>query len=71
MLLVPTEKVILSSEYESEAESNTGSVLLAYQLSQPILPPHIPSIILLLLPLYIMSQYSLINYELLAQLQVV
>jgi len=33
---------ILESEYESEAESSVGLVLLAHQLSQPILLPLIP-----------------------------
>ena len=51
--LSPTE--ILSSEYESEAESSTGSVLLAHQ-SQPTLPPHTPLSSPLPLPPYDMSQ---------------
>ena len=38
--LSPTE--ISSSEYESEAESSTGSVLSAHQ-SQPTPPPHTPT----------------------------
>ena len=54
MPLVSTEKVILSLEYELEAKSSTGLVLSAY-LSQSIPPPLI-SLLLLLPPLYTMSQ---------------
>ena len=52
--LSPTENS--SSEYESEAESSTGSVLSAHQ-SQPTPPPHTPSSSLSAPPLpYSMSQ---------------
>ena len=57
---------MLSSEYKLESKPNTGSVLSKQQslLSIPSSPlPLSP----LSSPLYTMSQYSSINYELLAQ----
>ena len=54
-LLSPTE--ILESEYESETEFSTGSVLSAYQSSQPTLPSLIsPSLSLSPPPPYTVSQ---------------
>ena len=54
-LLSPTE--ISESEYESEAKSSVGSVLLAHQSSQPTpLPLTSPSLLPSPLPPYTMSQ---------------
>ena len=53
--LSPTE--ISSSEYESEAESSTGSVLSAHQ-SQPTPPSHTPSSLPSPPPPYEMSQHN-------------
>ena len=52
--LSPTE--ILESEYESEAESSTGSVLLAHQSQPTPLPLTSPSLSLSLPLPYTMSQ---------------
>ena len=49
---------ILSLEYELETESNAESVLSAYQLSLPTLPPLTPLLLSLLPPYITMSQYD-------------
>ena len=62
MSLALTKEEISSLEYKLEAESNVGSVFLAYSLSQPtLLPPFLslpPSTLSSPPPPYIMSQHN-------------
>ena len=72
-LLAHIEKVISSSEYKSETESNAGSVLLAQELPLPtpslfLLSPPLSTPIILPPP-YTMSHYDTNLYVIIRQQQ--